>query len=111
MFRSLREFRKSKQLSQEDFGRKIGLGEKWKNYPNWETGRSPCPPDIQVKISKLGYDGPFPEPGGEISLADLESLRAEVRTQAAWVHEESRKRDVALAAALQEVLKRLGEWK
>lgn len=107
MFRNLKEFRKSKGFSQEDLGRKLGLAEKWRNYPNWETGRAPFPPDIQAKLLKLGYDGPFPEPGGEISLADLESLRDEIRTQAAWVREELRKENTALAAILQEVLRRL----
>jgi hypothetical protein len=74
MFGSLREFRKFKQLSQEDFGRKIGLGEKWRNYPNWETGRAPFPPDVQAKIVKLGYDGPFPEVGAEVTREDLQAL-------------------------------------
>jgi hypothetical protein len=107
MFGSLKEFRKFKELSQEDLGRKLGLGKKWKNYPNWETGRAPFPPDIQAKILEMGYDGPWPELGGEVTRADLESLRDEVRTQAAWMREELRKENVALAADLQEALKRL----
>ncbi len=109
MFGSLREFRKSKQLSQEDFGRKLGLGDKWRNYPNWETGRSPVPEDIKALLTgpKWKYVGPWPEEGGAPTRADMESIRDEVRNQAAWVREEIRKENAALAADLRIALERL----
>lgn len=74
---------------------------------SWKTGRNGIPPEYQKQLRKLGYDGPWPEQGGEVTLADLESLRAEVRTQAAWVREELRKENAALAADLERALNEL----
>lgn len=95
----------------ERWGSQAALAEKLQVNQNtvssWKTGRTRIHPDYQKELRKLGYDGPFPEPGTEISLADLESLRDEIRTQAAWVREELRKENTALAAILQEVLRRL----
>lgn len=103
---NLREWRKSKGWRQEDLADK--LGEPRGTYQAWESMRASFPPEVQAKIRKLGFAGPFPEPAKEITLADLESIREEIRTQAAWVREEIRKENTALAAMLQEVLKRLG---
>lgn len=107
MFGSLREFRKFKQLSQEDLGRKLGLGEKWRNYPNWETGRSPFPPDIQTKIVKLGYDGPFPEVGGEVTREDLQALGRDIQKLVNHAHVDLRLEIQTLAAEVQKALKLL----
>jgi transcriptional regulator with XRE-family HTH domain len=102
---NLKEWRKVKGWRQEDLADKIG--EPRPTYQAWESGRTPFPPDVQAKIKKLGFPGEFPAPLAVITLADLESIREEVRTQSAWVREELRKENAALAAALQEVLKRL----
>lgn len=98
----------------ERFGDQGGLAAKLKppvvknTVSSWKTGRNRIPPDYQKQIKAMGYDGPFPDPGGEITREDLESLRDEVRTQSAWVREELRKENAALAADLREVLSRLG---
>lgn len=102
---NLKEWRKLKGWRQEDLADK--LGEPRPTYQGWESGRIPFPPQIKAKINKMGFEGEFPEPGKAISLADLESIREEVRTQSAWVREELRKENTALAAMLQEVLKRI----
>lgn len=102
---NLKEWRKVKGWRQEDVADK--LGEPRPTYQAWESGRVPFPPLIRTKIEKMGFDGEFPEAGEPITRADLESIREEIRTQAAWVREEVRKENTALAAMLQEVLKRL----
>lgn len=103
---NLKEWRRLKKWRQEDLADK--LGEPRPTYQGWESGRVTFPPEIKAKIVKMGFTGEFPEPDQEITLADLESIREEIRTQAAWVREEVRKENTALAAMLQEVLKRLG---
>lgn len=126
MFGSLREFRKSKRLSQEDFAKKLGLGEKWRNYPNWETGRSPIPQDIKDVLTgpKWKYVGPWPDeedvPASREDLAreiegvrremraEVAALRAEVRQMAEWARREENKEHKALGAALAECLRKLG---
>lgn len=102
---NLRDWRKEKGWTQGDLADKIG--EPRPTFQKWEAGVSPTPPAAQAKIRKLGFSGDFPEPGRPITLEDLESIREEIRTQAAWVREELRKENVALAAALQEALRRL----
>lgn len=104
---NLKEWRKLKGWRQEDLADK--LGEPRPTYQGWESGRITFPPAIAAKIKKLGFDGEFPEPAKEITREDLESIREEIRTQAAWVREELRKENVALAAMLQEVLERLAQ--
>lgn len=74
----------------------------------WKTGKNRISPAYEKQIRALGYDGPLPEVGGEVTKADIESLREEIRTQAAWVREEIRKENTALAADLREALKLLG---
>lgn len=74
----------------------------------WNTGKNRISPDYQEQIRALGYDGPFPEVGGEVTRADVESLREEIRSQAKWVLGELRKDNVAQAAAIQKVLRHLG---
>lgn len=99
----------------ERFGDQGGLADKLKpkvaknTVSSWKTGRNRIPPDYEKQIRAMGYDGPLPETGVEISRADLESLREEVRNQAAWVREALRRENTALAAAIHEVLKRLEE--
>lgn len=97
---------KEKFGSQAQFAQEIGadptLVSRW-------MGGSGISDAYKDKIRALEYDGPFPEPKQSITLADLESIREEVRTQAAWVREELRKENTALAADLQATLKRLAE--
>ncbi len=57
MFRSLREFRKNKGLTQAELADRIGAVRA--TYQTYESGRSEIPRDIQVKLKKQGYDGPF----------------------------------------------------
>ncbi|OGT56705.1 MAG: hypothetical protein A3E01_00385 [Gammaproteobacteria bacterium RIFCSPHIGHO2_12_FULL_63_22] len=75
----------------------------------WKTGKNRISAAYEKQIRALGYDGPLPEVGGDVTKADIESLQEEIRTQAAWVREELRKENTALAADLQEVLKQLAE--
>jgi transcriptional regulator with XRE-family HTH domain len=105
--RNLKEWRRLKGLRQEDLADQ--LEEPRGTYQAWESGRAAFPPEVQAKIRKLGYKGPFPEPGRGLTLADLESIREEIRTQVAWAREELRKENAALAADLQEALKMLAE--
>lgn len=108
---NLKEWRKEKGLRQEDLADKLGSVQS--TYQGWENGVRPFPPDIQAKIRKLGFTGPFPELGREVTLSDLnaakEELRGEIRIQAAWVREEIRKENTTLAADLQAALKLLVE--
>ncbi len=102
---NLKEWRKLKKWRQEDLADQ--LGEPRPTYQGWESGRIPFPPEIIQKVRDLGFDGDFPEPGKDVTLADLESIREEIRTQSAWVREELRKENKALAADLQAILKQL----
>jgi transcriptional regulator with XRE-family HTH domain len=104
---NLKEWRKLNGWRQEDLADK--LEEPRGTYQAWESARAAFPPEIQMKIRKLGYTGPFPEPAQEITLSDLESIREEIRSQAVWLREESRKETARLAAAMQEVLLQLRE--
>lgn len=102
---NLKEWRKTKGWRQEDLADK--LGEPRPTYQAWESGRVTFPPAIKAKIEKMGFKGEWPDPGAELTRADLESLRDEVRTQSAWLREELRKDNTGAAAVLQEILKRL----
>lgn len=95
----LKDWRKSKGLTQGELADKIGALPN--TYQAYESARIGIPPDIQAKIRKMGYKGPWPEIGGEVTRADLESLRSEVRTQAAWIREELRKDIEAAVAGIQ----------
>jgi transcriptional regulator with XRE-family HTH domain len=102
---NLKEWRRLKKLRQEDLADL--LEEPRGTYQAWESGRAAFPPEVIAKIKKMGFKGVFPEPGRGITLSDLESIREEIRTQVAWVREELRKENAALAADLQEALKTL----
>ena len=57
---NLREWRKTKELSQEQLGRKLGLGDKWKTYQSYESGRTEPPQSIKDKLRKMEFQGPWP---------------------------------------------------
>jgi transcriptional regulator with XRE-family HTH domain len=59
----LSQYRKSKGLSQEQFGKKLGLSQA--TYQTYESGRSAIPPEIQAKIRKLGFVDRFPQEEGQ----------------------------------------------
>lgn len=103
---NLGDWIKAKFVRKSNFAEKVGADPTL--VSRWLGGKG-ISDEYQAKIRKLGYLGPFPEPEREITLADLESIRAEVRTQAAWVREELRKENTALAADLEKVLKQLAE--
>lgn len=105
---NLRAWRKSKDYSQEDLGRKLGLGDQWKTYQSYESGRTPFPESLKKKLRAMHYDGPFPELRNEITRADLETLRNDLRGHQGWVLGEIQKGHSALGALLQEILSRLG---
>lgn len=106
-FETFEGWLKEKWGSQSALAEKLSVNQN--TISSWKTGRSRIHPDYQKELRKLGYDGPFPEPGGEVTLADLESIRQEIRVQAAWVREEIRKENTVLAADLAEALKKLAE--
>lgn len=92
-----------------------GLAVKMKVAPAtvsaWRTGRNNIKPEYKrVMTEDLGYAGRYPdEVGGGVTREDFESLREEFRTQVAWLREELRKENKALAALLQQALKQLGQ--
>lgn len=88
------------------FGEAFGAGQT--TVSRWLSGKQTISADYREAIRAAGFKGEFPRAKEEITLQDLESIREEVRTQSAWVREELRKENVALAAMLQEALKRLG---
>jgi hypothetical protein len=98
-------------MSQEALGRELGFGDKWKTYQAYESGRAPMPQEVKDRLVGLGFDGQFPEPGQEVTRADLDILQKNILTHQGWMAEEAKKRDMALAASLQEILKRLGAGK
>jgi transcriptional regulator with XRE-family HTH domain len=56
---NLRDWRKSKGWDQAELAEKIGSNQK--TYSAYETARlKDIPPEIQAKIRKLGYTGPWP---------------------------------------------------
>lgn len=57
--RTLSAFRKGRGNSQEEFGKKLGLSQA--TYQSYESGRTSIPEDVQAKIRKLGYQGPWPK--------------------------------------------------
>lgn len=97
----------------ERFGDQGALADKLKpkvvknTVSSWKTGRNRIPMEYEKQIRALGYDGPMPETGGEVTRDDVESLRQEIRNQAAWLRETARQESVVLAAVMQEILKRL----
>jgi hypothetical protein len=97
---------KEKYGSQAQFAQEIGADPTL--VSRWINGAG-ISETYQKKIRDLKFKGPFPEPKKEITLADLESLREEIRAQAAWVRVELQKENKALAADLEKVLAELAE--
>lgn len=102
---ALSTWRRDKGLSQEAMGRKLGLGEKWKNYPNWESGRSPFPKEIREKLTKMGYGGAFSDepsaaPAGLVSREELATLRGEIQTEFRLMRETMEKLAEAVRALI-----------
>lgn len=77
---NLREWRKSKGWGQEELAGKIGSNQK--TYSAYETGRlKDIPPDIQAKIRRLGYQGPWPAqeaPAGGAMPEEVVKLKGRV---------------------------------
>lgn len=66
---NLKDWRKSKGWRQEDLADK--LGEPRPTYQSWETGRTPSiPPEVQGKLRKLGYKGPWPAQAAQDAVAE-----------------------------------------
>jgi transcriptional regulator with XRE-family HTH domain len=60
---NLKDWRKSKGWGQADLADKIGSNQK--TYSAYETGRlKDIPPEIQARLRKLGYAGPWPKDEG-----------------------------------------------
>lgn len=55
---NLRDWRKSKNLTQGELGEKLGIGQN--TYSAYETGRLAFPHALRVKLEKMGYKGPWP---------------------------------------------------
>jgi transcriptional regulator with XRE-family HTH domain len=68
---NLREWRKSKELSQEALGRKLGFGDQWKTYQSYESGRTVPPQSIKDKLKKFGYAWPSEEAKSNQDAATL----------------------------------------
>jgi transcriptional regulator with XRE-family HTH domain len=72
MFRSLREFRKSKLMTQAQLAQKLGIIRA--TYQTYESNRSEVPIDVQTKLRKMLYDGPFPEIGRKAEAVTREDF-------------------------------------
>lgn len=80
----------AKYGTQGRFAESLGVGQT--TVSRWLAGKQRISPDYQKRIKKAGFNGVLPEPAdGAVTKADLESLREEIRTQAAWLREELRK--------------------
>jgi transcriptional regulator with XRE-family HTH domain len=105
------KFESFEKWIEERWGSQTALAEKLGVAKNtvslWAAGKSRLKGEMAKKIRALGYDGPFPETGGEIKREDLEALRLDLRAHQGWIREEVGKDSAALGAVLQEVLKRL----
>jgi transcriptional regulator with XRE-family HTH domain len=74
---NLREWRKSKEFTQEELGRKLGLGDQWKTYQSYETGRTEPPQSIKDKLKGMGYKwGPEISPHVTPGFPEKEIIQA-----------------------------------
>lgn len=105
--KKLREIRDSKGWTQEELAEKADIVPG--TYQAYESARISIPADARKKIEKAlsTKDIEWPARGGKITLADLESLRAEIRTQVAWAREEIRKDIQGAVADILESLERI----
>lgn len=55
---NLKDWRGGKGWTQGDLAEKIGSNQK--SYSAYETGRTVLPGEVQAKLRKLGYTGPWP---------------------------------------------------
>lgn len=100
---NLKGWRKRKKLTQGELSQKLGIIEN--TYQAYESGRISMPADVRAKITKMGFLGAFPDQDeAPPTIQDIESIRAEIRTQAAWIREEIRKEIQGAVAELQEFL-------
>lgn len=75
----LKNWRISKGLSQSEIADKVGSNQK--SYSAYETGRTKVPGEVQAKLKKLGFPGPFPHEktdSAEVSRDELDALRADL---------------------------------
>lgn len=99
----LRKFRKDKGLTQEQFAELIG--EPRGTYQAYESGRSAIPAPVQAKIKAEGFTEEFPEAGAaEITPDDLQALGRDLARKIDYAHEDLKRENQALGAALAAVL-------
>jgi transcriptional regulator with XRE-family HTH domain len=99
---NLTKWRKEKGLTQGELAEKIQVNPK--TYQAYETDRAAIPPEVQKRIRKLGYVGPWPEEeGGQATRDDLKALESLMTEKFGAVREDLR----GVGAALHRVLDRL----
>lgn len=98
----LRQWRKGKGLTQEQFAEVIG--EPRGTYQAYESGRSTIPADVQKKIKDEGFTGPFPEPAAGATVDDLQALGQDLARKIDYAHEDLKRENQLLGAALAAVL-------
>ena len=102
MVETLKDWREAKDWTQEELAGKVGTNQK--AYSAYETGRNKVPADIQRKIRKLGYAGPWPSQAAQdLTLADLKRIEELLTEKAGAIREDLR----GVGAVLQVVLERL----
>lgn len=75
-FESLEDWIEKKWGTQGALAEKIGMAQN--TISAWLSGKSRIKPPIQKKLQALGYNGPFPEMGKEITAEDLQALGRDV---------------------------------
>jgi transcriptional regulator with XRE-family HTH domain len=109
---AIRKWRKSRFKTQGDAA--VALGVPRPTYQTYESGRSEVPQELQPKFRELGFEEEFPEAGDEgVTQEDLQALGRDL-SRIVGNAEESlseqiqvlRDENMALGAALQELLKR-----
>jgi transcriptional regulator with XRE-family HTH domain len=101
----LRQWRKGKGLTQEQFAEIIS--EPRGTYQAYESGRSSIPADVQEKIKKEGFVGVFPEVGTEVSKEDLQTLGQDLARKIDYAHEDLKRENQVLGAAVAAILAEL----
>ena len=100
-FESLEDWIEKVWKDQESLGEKVGVARN--TVSQWKNGKSRIKPPMREKLKKLGYDGPWPELGQEVTRDDLEEIHRKID----FVHKDLDRKILALGASVQEVLNRL----